>query len=107
MPEFKLSKEAGLKKFELEMAIDYDEDGNVEAQEFWNGVDWSENPADLRINNVFCDEDEQEEWNIFFNDFMHLLESEKLVEKLSKLKEIDDSYYFNEEDIKAVVTEED
>ena len=32
MPEFKLSKEAGTKKFELSMAIDYDEDGNKEPE---------------------------------------------------------------------------
>ena len=38
MPEFKLSKEAGTKKFELSIAIDYDEDGNIEAQEFYDGV---------------------------------------------------------------------
>lgn len=107
MPEFKLSKEIGTRKFELEMAIDYDEDGNIEAQEFWNGVEWSDNPAELRINNSYCDEDEQEDWNVFFNDFMHILESGELFEKLADLKEVDDSCYFMEEDIKAVVMEED
>ena len=40
MPEFKISKEAGTKKFELLMAIDYGEDGNMEAQEFYDGVGW-------------------------------------------------------------------
>ena len=70
MPEFKLSKEAGTKKFELSMAIDYDEDGNIEAQEFYDGVDWSDNPADIRLNTSYCDEDEQDEWNLFFNDFI-------------------------------------
>ena len=49
MPEFKLSKEAGTKKFELSIAIDYDEDGNIEAQEFYDGVEWSDNPADIRL----------------------------------------------------------
>ena len=87
MPEFKLSKEAGTKKFELSIAIDYDEDGNIEAQEFYDGVDWSDNPADIRLNTSYCDEDEQDEWNLFFNDFMHLLESNELTEKAETLKE--------------------
>ena len=86
MPEFKLSKEAGTKKFELSIAIDYDEDGNIEAQEFYDGVDWSDNPADIRLNTSYCDEDEQDEWNLFFNDFMHLLESNELTEKAETLK---------------------
>ena len=30
MPDFKLTKELGTKKFELLMAVDYDEDGNME-----------------------------------------------------------------------------
>ena len=107
MPEFKLSKEAGTKKFELSIAIDYDEDGNIEAQEFYDGVDWSDNPADIRLNTSYCDEDEQDEWNLFFNDFMHLLESNELSEKAETLKEVDDSYYFVEECIEIVLTEED
>ena len=94
MPEFKLSKEAGTKKFELSMAIDYDEDGNIEAQEFYDGVDWSDNPADIRLNTSYCDEDEQDEWNLFFNDFMHLLESHELTEKaivVMRLKNMDEA----------------
>ncbi len=107
MPEFKISKEAGTKKFELLMAIDYGEDGNMEAQEFYDGVGWSDNPADIRLSNSYCDEDEQDEWNLFFNDFMHLLESNELANKAENLKEVDDSYYFAEECIEIVVTEED
>ena len=107
MPEFKLSKEAGTKKFELSIAIDYDEDGNIEAQEFYNGVDWSDNPADIRLSTSYCDEDEEDEWKLFCNDFMHLLESEELIEKIKNLKEVDDSYYFVEEGIEIVLTEED
>ena len=45
MPEFKLSKEAGTKKFELSIAIDYDEDGNIEAQEFYDCRRKAELPA--------------------------------------------------------------
>ena len=63
-----------------------------EAQEFYDGVDWSDNPADIRLNTSYCDEDEQDEWNLFFNDFMHLLESNELTEKAETLKEVDDSY---------------
>ena len=85
----------------------YDEDGNIEAQEFYDGVDWSDNPADIRLNTSYCDEDEQDEWNLFFNDFMHLLESNELTEKAETLKEVDDSYYFVEECIEIVLTEED
>ena len=91
----------------LSIAIDYDEDGNIEAQEFYDGVDWSDNPADIRLNTSYCDEDEQDEWNLFFNDFMHLLESNELTEKAETLKEVDDSYYFVEECIEIVLTEED
>ena len=50
MPEFKLTKELGTKKFELLMAVDYDEDGNIESQEFYDGVDWIDNPADIKFN---------------------------------------------------------
>ena len=107
MPEFKLSKEAGIRKFELSIAIDYDEDGNVEAQEFYNGTNWSDNPADIRLSANYCDEDEQDEWNLFFNDFMHLLESNELIEKTKNLKKVDDSYYFVEEGIEIILTEED
>ena len=42
-----------------------------------------------------------------FNDFMHLLESNELTEKAETLKEVDDSYYFVEECIEIVLTEED
>ena len=41
MPEFKLSKEAGTKKFELSIAIDYDEDGILKLRSFmmvWTGL---------------------------------------------------------------------
>lgn len=107
MPEFKLSKETGTKKFELLMAIDYDDEGNVESQEFYNGVNWSDNPAEIRLNTNYCDEDEQDEWNLFFNDFMHLLESDDLVIKVKTLKEVDDSYYFSEESIEIILIEED
>lgn len=107
MPEFKLSKETGTKKFELLMAIDYDDEGNVEYQEFYNGVNWSDNPAEIRLNTNYCDEDEQDEWNLFFNDFMHLLESDDLVIKVKTLKEVDDSYYFSEESIEIILIEED
>ena len=107
MPEFKLTKEAGSFNFEILIGMDFDDEGNVENQEYWNGADWSENPSDMREMNISCDEEEQEEWNNFFNDFMHLLEDDELVEELSKLKEIDDSCFFDEEDIKAILTEED
>lgn len=107
MPEFKLSKETGTKKFELLMAIDYDDEGNVESQEFYNGVNWSDNPAEIRLNTNYCDEDEQDGWNLFFNDFMHLLESDDLVIKVKTLKEVDDSYYFSEESIEIILIEED
>lgn len=107
LPEFKLSKNVGIKNFKLEIAIDYDDEGNVEIIEFLNDFGWSENPSDLRLNNIFCDENDQDEWNNFFNDFMFLLESGKLPQRLSKLKNIDDSCYFNEEDINAVLIEED
>ncbi|WP_299525300.1 hypothetical protein [uncultured Methanobrevibacter sp.] len=107
MSEFKLSKESGTKKFEILMAIDYDENGNVEAQEFYNGVGWSNSPAEIRLSASYCDEDEQNEWNLFFNDFMHLLESDDLVNKAKTLKEVNDSYYFAEESIEIILTEED
>ena len=70
-------------------------------------MEWSDNPADIRLNTSYCDEDEQDEWNLFFNDFMHLLESNELTEKAEILKEVDDSYYFVEECIEIVLTEED
>lgn len=89
------------------MAIDYDDEGNVESQEFYNGVNWSDNPAEIRLNTNYCDEDEQDEWNLFFNDFMHLLESDDLVIKVKTLKEVDDSYYFSEESIEIILIEED
>lgn len=38
---------------------------------------------------------------------MHLLESNELTEKAETLKEVDDSYYFVEECIEIVLTEED
>ena len=38
---------------------------------------------------------------------MHLLESHELTEKAKTLKEVDDSYYFVEECIEIVLTEED
>ena len=107
MPEFKLTKEYGSQNFEILMAIDYDYDGEIENMEFWTGSDWSENPAEMREINLVCDEEEQAEWNNFFNDFMHLLESDELIEKLVTLKNESDSCFFDEEDIKAVLTEED
>ncbi|WP_303294691.1 hypothetical protein [Methanobrevibacter woesei] len=107
MPDFKLTKELGAKKFELLMAVDYDEDGNIESQEFYDGVDWIDNPADIKFNSEYCDSDDQEDWIVFINDFMHLLETEELLNVLKTLKEVDDSHYFNEESIDIVVIEED
>lgn len=108
MPEFKLTNEASETECEIIMAIDYDENGEVENQEFYTGSDWSDNPADLRENTTYiCEEEEQEDLNNFFNGFMHLLESGELIEELKNLKEIDDSYIFSDEDIKVVLTDED
>ncbi|MCC9262034.1 hypothetical protein MBBWO_08140 [Methanobrevibacter woesei] len=107
MPEFKLTKELGTKKFELLMAVDYDEDGNIESQEFYDGVDWIDNPADIKFNSEYCDSDDQDDWIVFINDFMHLFETGELFNVLKTLKEVDDSYYFNEESIDVVVIEED
>lgn len=108
MPEFKLTNLSDSADCEIIMAIDYDDEGNVENQEFYTGSDWSDNPAELRENTTFiCDEDEQEEWNYFFNGFMYLLETGELIEELVNLKEINDSYEFTDEDIKIVLTEED
>lgn len=107
MPEFRLSKEVGTKKFELLMAIDYDEDGNVESQEFYDGENWIDNPSDIKFNSNSCDADEQDDLIVFINDFMHLYETEELINVLKTLKEVDDSYYFNEESIDVTVIEED
>ncbi|MCC7553759.1 MAG: hypothetical protein KO202_04600 [Methanobacteriaceae archaeon] len=101
MPEFKITKESGVKKFEIQMAIDFDEEGEIENQEYSNGDEWSDNPSDLRICTSYCDEEEQEEWNVFFNDFMYLLESNELIDEVKKLKNIGDSYFFNEEDMEV------
>lgn len=107
MPEFRLSKEKGAKKLEIIMAVDYDSEGNIENQEFYDGIEWCDNPTDLRYAKSYCDEEAQEDWNIFFNSFMHLLESDELMEKIIDLKELDDNYYFSEEEIDIVVIEED
>ncbi|OWT33278.1 hypothetical protein BGI41_03170 [Methanobrevibacter sp. 87.7] len=108
MPEFKLTNLSSSADCEILMAIDYDDDGEVENQEFYTGSDWTDNPAELRENTTFiCDEEEQEEWNYFFNGFMHLLETGELIEELKNLKEINDSYEFDDEDIKVELTEED
>ncbi len=131
MPEFKIAKESGT-KFDILMSVDYDEDGNIETQEFYDGEDWFENPSEIRFANSYCDneesydeeidlsddieeEDEEdyfneeilEEWNIFINDLMHLFETNQLNEKIEKLKEIDDSYFFSEEEIEVTLVEED
>ncbi|WP_461461805.1 hypothetical protein [Methanobrevibacter sp.] len=108
MPEFKLTNIDSSTDCEIIMAVDFDDDNQVENQEFYTGSDWSDNPADLRETTTFiCDEDEQEDWNNFFNGFMYLLENGELIEELKNLKERDDSYTFDDEGIKVVLTEED
>ena len=90
------------------MAVDFNEDNQVETLEFYTGSYWSENPADLIENLAFiCDEEKQESWNNFFNSFMYLLENGKLLEELRNLKQKDDYYIFDDEEIKIVLTEED
>ena len=85
----------------------YDEDGNIESQEFYDGVDWIDNPADIKFNSEYCDSDDQDDWIVFINDFMHLFETGELFNVIKTLKEVDDSHYFNEESIDVVVIEED
>ena len=80
------------------MAFDFDENGEIENQEYSNGGEWSDNPLDIGICSA-CDEEEQEEWNNFFNDFMYLLESSDLLNEIRNLKDIGNSYFFNEENI--------
>ncbi|WP_409200715.1 hypothetical protein [Methanobrevibacter sp. DSM 116169] len=107
MPEFKLTKESGVNKFEILMAVDFDEDGNIENQEYYDGEEWSDNPADLRICSTLCDTDDQEEWNNFFNDFMYLLESDDLFNELKKLKTPEDSYFLIDEGIEVKLDDDE
>lgn len=107
MIEFKLSKDVGVKKFEIQIALDFDDEGNIKTQEYSNGLDWSDNPLDLRNCSSYCDELDQEEWDVFFNDFMFLLESDELLKQLSKLKKEGDSYFFDEENIEGILIGED
>jgi hypothetical protein len=107
MPEFKLSKKYGNKNFIVQMAIDFDDEGNIINQEYWNGINWSDIPSDLRIYNSFCNSDDQDEWNIFYNDLMYLLESNEILNHLKSLKKEGDSYFFSDEDIEIKLIEED
>ncbi|MDL2246467.1 hypothetical protein LJB96_02500 [Methanobrevibacter sp. OttesenSCG-928-K11] len=107
MPEFKLSKRYANKELVVQMAIDFDDEGNIINQEYWNGINWSEIPSDLRIYNSFCNSDDQDEWNIFYNDLMYLLESNEILNHLKPLKAKGDSYFFTDEDIEIELIEED
>ncbi len=72
MSEFKLLNIDSFTEYEIIMAVDFNEDNQVENQEFYTGSYWSENPADLRENLAFiCDVEKQESWNNFFNNFMY------------------------------------
>ena len=108
MSEFKLLNIDSFTEYEIIMAVDFNEDNQVENQEFYTGSYWSENPADLRENLAFiCDVEKQESWNNFVNNFMYLLENGELIEELRNLKQKDDYYIFDDEEIKIVLTEED
>lgn len=87
------------------MALDYDDEGNIEAQEFSDGKYWCEIPSDLIFANNFCNESTQEEWNIFSEEIVNLLENKDFLEKIKKLRHINDSFY--EEDINIVLVEKD
>lgn len=105
MPEFMLLKEIGLTKFKILMSLDYGSDGNIEAHEFYDGKFWCEMPSDLIFANTFCDESTQEEWNIFTEEIVHMIENKEFLEKIKKLRNINDSFY--EEDINIVLVEKD
>jgi len=107
MPDFKISRESGVKKFEIVIAIDFDKNGEIFIQEYSNGNQWSDNLSDIRICNYYCDDETQEEWDNFLNDFLYLLESNELLPKIAKLKNKEDSYFFNEENIELKKIEEE
>ena len=93
MPEFMLLKEIGLTKFKILMSLDYGSDGNIEAHEFYDGKFWCEMPSDLIFANIFTEE------------IVHMIENKEFLEKIKKLRDINDSFY--EEDINIVLVEKD
>lgn len=100
-----LLKEIGLIKFKILMALDYDAYGNIEAHEFYDGKYRCELASDLVYANTFCDEETQEEWNLFAEEIANLIESKEFLEKIKKLRHINDSFY--EENINIVLVEKD
>ncbi|MDO5848868.1 MAG: hypothetical protein Q4P18_04990 [Methanobrevibacter sp.] len=107
MPEYRLSKQIGEIRFEMFADIFLDDDGNIETHEFYNDVYWCENPCEIIYANIYCDESKQEEWNLFSNSIAALFENKDFLKKIKKLENVNDSFYFSEEEIDVVLTEED
>lgn len=107
MPEFKLLKEIGLIKFDVSMALDFNNEGNIEAQEFYTDGYRCENVADLVYGNNFCDESHREEWIFFSDDIVTLFENKDFFKKIKKLESVNDSCFFTDESIEVILIEED
>lgn len=107
MPEFKLLKEMGLIKFDVSMALDFDDEGNIEAHEFYTDDYRCENACDLVYGNNFCDESHREEWVLFSDEIVNLFENKDFFKKIKKLKSVNDSCFFTDEGIDVILIEED
>lgn len=103
MNEYKLSKKISIFKFEIFLDINFDNLGNIESYEFYDGLFYYDNPSDICFSKVFCDERKENEWNLFLNDLLYLFDNEVLFKKIKKLKIKEDSYYFDEEEIKITL----
>lgn len=86
------------------MALDYDSKGNIETHEFYNDNYWCQEPADLILGKIYCDESKQEEWNLFCDEIVNLFENKEF---LKKIEMVNDSRYFSEEDIEIILMEKD
>lgn len=98
MSVFKLLKEVGLIKFEVLIA--FDDDFNIE--EISCNQFWCQDPADLIFAKNSCDIHKQEEWDLFCQDILDLTENKDFFKKIKKLKQVNDSYYFFEENIEVI-----